>query len=77
MQIFACEPTTEAILPFVKAFAGLLRRRPFLVQRLETVVTKLLTSLDFFDDAGHKQIAIGMHPDSRAFMLDIYHPRAW
>ena len=59
VQILACQPETSEIVPFVKAFAGLLRRRPFLVKRLESVVCKLLTSLEFFDEEGRKKISIG------------------
>lgn len=54
-------------MPFVKAFGSLVRRRPFLVQRLEEVLKKLLTSLEFFDEDGRKKIAIGAH--SRRGML--------
>lgn len=60
LQIFACRAEVDEILPFVKAFHGLVRRRPFLVQRLEEVLKKLLTSLEFFDNEGRKKIAIGM-----------------
>jgi hypothetical protein len=59
MQVFACQPKIEEILPYVQAFHSLVKRRPFLVQRLEEVLTKLLTSLEFFDDEGRKKIAIG------------------
>eukprot|EP00892_Ulva_mutabilis_P007334 jgi/Ulvmu1/4973/UM207_0017.1 len=57
-NIFACAAEVDEILPFVKAFHGLVRRRPFLVQRLEEVLKKLLTSLEFFDNEGRKKIAI-------------------
>lgn len=60
VQVFACQPKVEDILPYVRAFHALVRRRPFLVQRLEEVLTKLLTSLEFFDDEGRQKIAIGM-----------------
>ena len=60
LQIFACSAEVEEILPFVKAFHALVRRRPFLVQRLEEVLKKLLTSLEFFDTEGRKKIAIGV-----------------
>lgn len=59
MQIFACAAEVDEILPFARAFHGLVRRRPFLVQRLEEVLKKLLTSLEFFDHEGRKKIAIG------------------
>lgn len=59
VQVFACPPKVDDILPFVRAFHALVRRRPFLVQRLEEVLTKLLTSLEFFDDEGRQKIAIG------------------
>lgn len=60
LQIFACVAEVDEIVPFVKAFHGLVRRRPFLVQRLEEVLKKLLTSLEFFDNEGRKKIAIGV-----------------
>jgi hypothetical protein len=59
-QVLACKPEVDEILPFVKAFHALVRRRPFLLQRLEEVLTKLLTSLEFFDEEGRKKIAIGV-----------------
>lgn len=62
VQVFACQPKVEDILPYVRAFHALMRRRPFLVQRLEEVLTKLLTSLEFFDDEGRQKIAIGTPP---------------
>jgi hypothetical protein len=49
----------DEILPFIKAFKEMVRRRPFLVQRLEEVLKKLLTSVEFFDTDGRKKIAIG------------------
>lgn len=64
LQIFACAAQVDEILPFVKAFHGLVRRRPFLVQRLEEVLKKLLTSLEFFDEEGRKKIAVGVLLDS-------------
>lgn len=36
------------------------RRRPFLVRGLENTLVKLLLSLEFFDEAGRKRIAIGV-----------------
>jgi hypothetical protein len=47
------------------------RRRPFLVQRLEEVLKKLLTSLEFFDDDGRKKIAIGAPPCFRLAMCAV------
>lgn len=58
-QVLACKAEVDDIMPFVKAFHNLVRRRPFLVQRLEQVLTKLLTSAEFFDDDGRQKIAIG------------------
>jgi len=78
-QILACAPDSAEILPFIRAFAGLLRRRPFLVKRLETVVCKLLTSLEFFDEQGRKKIAIGalrLRPVHRAFRGGLHRARA-
>ena len=58
----------EAILPFVKAFKTLVQRKPFLVQRLEEVLKKLLNSLEFFDDDGRRKIAIGARYSSMVAM---------
>ena len=58
-QILACKAEVSDIRPFIAAFKDLVRRRPFLVQRLEEVLKKLLTSLEFFDDDGRRKIAIG------------------
>lgn len=35
------------------------RRRPFLVKKLENVLIKLLKSLEFFEQDGRKKLAIG------------------
>lgn len=37
------------------------RRRPFLIRGLENTLVKLLLSLEFFDEAGRRKIATGMH----------------
>lgn len=72
-NVLASDATREAILPYVKIFQSLLRRRPFLVRPLENTLIKLLRSLDFHDDTGRTKIAIatarcfawklGMQPD--------------
>ena len=69
LQILACDATAESIMPFIKAFKEMVRRRPFLVQRLEEVLKKLLTSCEFFDDDGRKKIAISAPPASAFLAL--------
>ncbi|KAF5836610.1 armadillo-type protein [Dunaliella salina] len=59
-NILASEPKREAILPFIKVFQSLTRRRPFLIRGLENTLVKLLLSLEFFDAEGRKKIAIAL-----------------
>lgn len=59
-NIMACTPDREAIMPYVKVFQGLTRRRPFLVRGLENTLVKLLLSLEFFEEIGRKKIAIAL-----------------
>ena len=42
------------------------RRRPFLIKSLENTLSKLLKSLDFYDNAARHKVAIGTnsHPDA-------------
>lgn len=42
------------------------RRRPFLIKSLENTLSKLLKSLDFYDNAARHKVAIGM---SRVLLL--------
>jgi hypothetical protein len=81
-NVLASEQTREAILPYVKVFQVILRRRPFLIRPLENTLIKLLRSLDFYDDEGRTKIAIaaarcfsgklGVQPDRvlQALMID-------
>lgn len=48
----------EGILPFIKVFQTLIRRRPFLIKALENTLVKFILSLDFYDQAGRQKIAI-------------------
>lgn len=57
-NVLASAPNREAILPYVKVFQTLLRRRPFLIRPLENTLIKLLKTLDFYDDAGREKLAI-------------------
>jgi hypothetical protein len=45
---------TDAVLWFCP------RRRPFLVKGLENTLNKFILSLEFYDEAGRKKIAVGM-----------------
>ncbi|GLI62166.1 hypothetical protein VaNZ11_004746, partial [Volvox africanus] len=59
-NILDCEPTREAINPYYKLFQTLTRRRPFLIRGLENTLVKLLLSLEFFDEVGHKKLGIAL-----------------
>lgn len=67
-SILACPPEREAIVPYVKWFQSLIRRRPFLVKALENTLIKLILSLEFYGDEGRKKIAIAM---ARCFALKV------
>lgn len=56
-NILATEATQEALLPYIKVFQSLIRRRPFLVKGLENTLNKFILSLEFYDDEGRKKIA--------------------
>ncbi|MEW5300680.1 MAG: hypothetical protein WDW36_003594 [Sanguina aurantia] len=58
--ILACPPDRESILPFIKVFQGLTRRRPFLIRGLENTLTKLLLSLEFFNEEGRRKLGIAL-----------------
>ncbi|KAK9908637.1 hypothetical protein WJX75_000787 [Coccomyxa subellipsoidea] len=57
-NVLAAEATKEAIVPYMKMFQSLLRKRPFLIRPLENTLIKLLKSLDFYNDEGRIKIAI-------------------
>lgn len=59
-HVLLAHPTHEAILPFVKVFASMTRRRPFLIRGLENTLIKLLLTMEFFDAEKRKKIAIAM-----------------
>lgn len=65
--ILKCEGRDE-IIPYVKWFQAMIRRRPFLVKALETTMIKLILSLEFFNDSERKNIAAAM---SRCFVLKV------
>ncbi|KAF8066304.1 BZW1 [Scenedesmus sp. PABB004] len=56
-NVLAAEPTPEALLPYIKVFQSLIRRRPFLVKGLEATLNKFILSLEFYDEPGRKKIA--------------------
>lgn len=67
-SVLAAEPTREAIMPYMEAIKGLVRRRPFLIRSLENTLVKLILSLEFYDDVGRQKIAIAM---ARVFVLKV------
>ena len=67
-NILACPPDRTAILPYVKWYQSMIRRRPFLVKALENTLIKLILSLEFYDEEGRQKIAIAM---ARCFALKV------
>jgi hypothetical protein len=67
-NILACPAEREAIMPYIKWFQGMIRRRPFLVKALENTLIKLILSLEFYDQEGRKKIAMAM---ARCFALKV------
>ncbi|KDD75188.1 hypothetical protein H632_c819p1 [Helicosporidium sp. ATCC 50920] len=59
-HILASPPEPSAIIPFVRWFQTMIRRRPFLVKHLENTLVKLLLSMEFYDDLGRTKIAIAL-----------------
>ncbi|KAG2495158.1 hypothetical protein HYH03_006766 [Edaphochlamys debaryana] len=59
-NILACEATRESINPYFKLFQTLTRRRPFLIRGLENTLSKLMLSLEFFDEVGRKKLGIAL-----------------
>lgn len=57
-NVLNTEATTEALLPYIKVFQSLIRRRPFLVKGLEATLNKFILSLEFYDEEGRKKIAM-------------------
>ena len=66
--IFSSPATKDAIVPYIKWFQGMIRRRPFLVKALEATLIKLILSLEFYDDEGRAKVAIST---SRCFALKV------
>ena len=65
--ILMCEGR-DSIVPYVKWFQSMIRRRPFLVKALETTMIKLILSLEFYAEQERRNVAIGM---SRCFALKV------
>lgn len=65
--ILKCASRDE-IIPYIRWFQSMIRRRPFLVKALELTMIKLILSLEFYGDAEKKNVAIGM---SRCFALKV------
>lgn len=59
-NVLAAQPDRESIAPYVKVFATLARRRPFLVRGLENTLIKLLLTAEFFDEANRKKLGIAL-----------------
>jgi hypothetical protein len=57
-NVLNTDATTEALLPYIKVFQSLIRRRPFLVKGLEATLNKFILSLEFYDEEGRKKIAM-------------------
>lgn len=57
-HLLAGEAEREAITPYILLFQKLIRRRPFLVRSLEQTLVKLALTLEFYDEAGKRKIAM-------------------
>ncbi|KAI7841114.1 hypothetical protein COHA_005339 [Chlorella ohadii] len=68
INVLACPADAEAILPWIKWFQSMIRRRPFLVKALENVLQKFVMGLEFYDDEGRHKIAIAL---ARCFSLKV------
>lgn len=66
--VMSAEADRESILPYIKMFQQLIRRRPFLIKSLENTLSKLLKSLDFYDNAARHKVAIAT---ARVFSMKI------
>ncbi|KAL4432468.1 hypothetical protein ABPG77_001767, partial [Micractinium sp. CCAP 211/92] len=67
-EILAGPADREAILPYIKWFQTMIRRRPFLVKNLENVLMKFVMGLEFYDEEGQRKIAIAL---ARCFSMKV------
>lgn len=67
-NILASAPDAASILPYIKWFQAMIRRRPFLVKSLENTLIQLILSLEFYTEEERKKIAIAM---ARCFALKV------
>ena len=67
-SILASPAERSAIVPYVKWFQTMIRRKPFLVKALENTLIKLILSLEFYDQEGRKKIAMTM---ARCFAMKV------
>ncbi|EFN59008.1 hypothetical protein CHLNCDRAFT_33763 [Chlorella variabilis] len=67
-NILAGPADREAILPYIKWFQTMIRRRPFLVKALENVLQKFVMGMEFYDDEGRRKIAIAL---ARCFSMKV------
>ncbi|GAX74543.1 hypothetical protein CEUSTIGMA_g1992.t1 [Chlamydomonas eustigma] len=59
-NVLAAKDSRDGIMPYIKVFATLARRRPFLVRGLENTLIKLLLTTEFFDEENRRKIGIAM-----------------
>lgn len=67
-NILAGPAEAAAILPYIKWFQTMIRRRPFLVKNLENVLMKFVMGMEFYDDEGRHKIAITL---ARCFSMKV------
>eukprot|EP00891_Asterochloris_glomerata_P001856 jgi/Astpho2/1856/Aster-00382 len=67
-NVMGAKPDREAILPYIKVCQQLIRRRPFLIKALESTLSKLLKSLDFYDEDARQKVAIAT---ARVFSMKV------
>lgn len=77
MQVLAAPANRDSIVPYIKLFQTLIRRRPFLIKALENTLIKLIMSLEFFDDEGRQKIAIGVKHQPCSQPSYLSGPTAW
>jgi hypothetical protein len=56
--ILAAPAGRKGVVPYVRWFQAMIRRRPFLVKALEETLIKLEMSLEFYDEAARRTIAV-------------------
>uniref|UniRef100_A0A7S0WTD3 W2 domain-containing protein n=1 Tax=Pyramimonas obovata TaxID=1411642 RepID=A0A7S0WTD3_9CHLO len=59
-NILSVEGTKESVMPFIKVFQIILRRRPFLIKNLENLLKRLLTQLEHYTEDQQDRTALAL-----------------